>query len=126
MTAPDPKPSDREKDFLLWFKTKLDRHLRDYSDDDKFACIGCDMGAAGWSSKGEGHHDDIEPDVCFLLDVKKALAAERRRVLEDPRITEILRHIRHAYSCSSLDEAGCDCGRNESLVAFKDLLKESQ
>lgn len=57
--------------------------------------------------------------------VEKALAAERRRVLEDSRIAEILKHIRHAYSCASLDEVGCNCGRNKSLDEFKELLKES-
>ncbi len=37
-------------------------------------CLYCDMGGAGYSSKGDGHHDDKEPrDVCPVVVAIKAL-----------------------------------------------------
>jgi hypothetical protein len=43
-----------------------------------FACWGCDMGGAGYSSQGEGHHDDN----CPVLLARKALAALAARLGE--------------------------------------------
>jgi hypothetical protein len=37
------------------------------------ACTYCDMGGAGYSSRGDGHHDDMR-DVCPVIRVQQALA----------------------------------------------------
>ncbi len=37
------------------------------------ACTFCDMGGAGYSSKGDGHHDDIR-DVCPVFMAEQVLS----------------------------------------------------
>lgn len=38
-----------------------------------FACTYCDMGGAGYSSRGDGHHDDLL-DICPVVKAQEALA----------------------------------------------------
>ncbi len=38
----------------------------------EYACTYCDMGGAGYSSKGDGHHDDVT-DLCPVLKAQKAI-----------------------------------------------------
>lgn len=43
-------------------------------DGDNSACLYCDMGGAGYSSKGENHHDDKPPrDICPVVVAMRAL-----------------------------------------------------
>jgi hypothetical protein len=43
------------------------------SDGEPYACVWCDMGGAGYSTKGDGHHDDIR-HICPVLKAQNAAA----------------------------------------------------
>lgn len=47
-----------------------------------YACTFCDMGGAGYSSKGDGHHDDVR-DVCPVSEAQQALASVARILGDD-------------------------------------------
>lgn len=40
---------------------------------DKAACTFCDMGGSGYSSQGDGHHDDVK-HICPVYRARQALA----------------------------------------------------
>lgn len=46
---------------------------RNPKDGEAKACLFCDMGGAGYSTKGDNHHDDVR-DVCPILKAEHALA----------------------------------------------------
>ena len=51
---------------------------REPKDGDKLkACTFCDMGGAGYSSKGDGHHDDVK-HICPVFKAQKALENFRK------------------------------------------------
>ncbi len=57
-------------------------------DGESYACTWCDMGGSGYSSKGDGHHDDIKHE-CAVWRTEQALAAcpLSTKLLEEKKMT---------------------------------------
>lgn len=50
----------------------------------EYACMDCDMGGSGYSTKGDGWHDDKAPHTCVHVEVYKALAAIEKELEGKP------------------------------------------
>lgn len=84
-------------------------------DGERSACIFCDMGGSGYSSKGDNHHDDIR-DICPINQAEQALTNI------SPASQTMLHLIQKVRNfCNTSDE--CDLEYDELLRALTKLDK---
>ena len=118
-----PTPQDESEQVNVFYNELL-RHIKVCEEGDagaaRYACMGCDMGGAGYSSKGDGFHDDD----CFLLQAKAAIdrlkeelsnaVADRSHWIEiDMENAKIIQRLSEEISGARITIAGMMEGKNE-------------